>query len=177
MSKPDKISFDIETLDTRSTAVVMSIGAVAFNDKELFQTMKVNISLDDQLRWGRTINGKTLLFWFDQLAAVRNAAITSPVPYIKALDTFAGFIKGVSPKVLLWANGQDFDLGIVGNLFDTVGVDRPWAYNAGRDMRTLVDLAGGKKPAIEFVGAAHDSLADAVHQAKIIQALIKEIKK
>lgn len=169
------ISFDIETLDTRASAVVLSIGAVVFDEKALLNEVKINVSIEEQLRWGRTIGGKTLLFWFEQSGEARLAATIAPLPVAKALSTFAGFILGVGKNTPLWANGQDFDLGIVGSLYDTFGVERPWAYNAGRDMRTLVSLYGGK-PDIPFEGEKHDSLSDAKHQARIIQFILGKVK-
>lgn len=175
MAKAKWISFDLETLGLKASSVILSIGAVAFNETELLQEMKVNINIDDQLRWNRTIDGSTLLFWFQQSEKARIAATMGPVRITEALDRFSGFIQGVSPKAPVWANGQDFDMGILGNLYDTVGVGRPWAYNAGRDMRTLVDVYG-KKPEIPFEGEQHDALADAKHQARIIQLILKELK-
>lgn len=165
------ISFDLETLDVRATALVLSIGAVVFDETSLYEELKVNVNIDEQLRWGRTIGGSTLLFWFQQSEKARVAATMGPVPVAKALSTFQGLIQGVGPKVQLWANGQDFDLGILGNLYDTFAVKRPWVYNAGRDMRTLVEVFG--KPDIAFEGEQHDALADAKHQARIIQAILK----
>jgi hypothetical protein len=175
LSKPKWISFDLETLGVKATSVILSIGAVAFNETELFQEVKVNLNIDEQLRWGRTIDGSTLLFWFQQSDKARVAATMAPVQVAKALNVFGGLIQGVGPKTLLWANGQDFDLGILGNLYDTVGMARPWVYNAGRDMRTLIDITG--KPDIKFEGEQHDALADAKHQAKVIQAALKMVKK
>lgn len=176
MSKPKWISFDLETLGVKASSVILSIGAVAFDETTLYQEMKVNLSIEDQLRWGRTIDGPSLLYWFQATEKARIEATKGPVRTTEALDKFAGFIKGVSPKAPVWANGQDFDLGILGNLFDTLGVDRPWAYNAGRDMRTLVAIAGGTKPDIPFEGEKHDALSDAKHQARIIQFILKDIK-
>lgn len=175
MSKPKWVSFDLETLGTKATSVILSIGAVAFDEENLYQETKINVSIDEQLRWGRTIDGSTLLFWFEQSDKARQAATLGPLPIMKSLNMFGGFVQGVPGKPALWANGQDFDLGILGSLYDTVGVVRPWAYNAGRDMRTLVDVYGAK-PDIKFTGEAHDALADAKHQARIIQFILKEMK-
>ena len=169
-----RISFDLETLGTKSSSVVLSLGAVVFDDTKLYDELHVNISIDDQLRWGRTIDGSTLLFWFQQNDDARNGATVAPVPLSKALSTFGGFIQGVGKTATLWANGQDFDLGIIGSLYDTVGVARPWSYNAGRDMRTLVDVYGGK-PDIPFEGTVHNALADAKHQARVIQFILREL--
>jgi len=167
------ISFDLETLDSRASAVVLSIGAVIFDEKDLFDEVHIKLSIDDQLRWGRTVGGSTLLWWFEQSGEARLAATSAPRPLLKALHTFAGFVRIAGPKAQLWANGQDFDVGILGSLYDTVGQQRPWAYNAGRDMRTLVEVTGGKKPDVPREGEKHDALSDAKHQARIIQHLLK----
>lgn len=146
-----------------------------FDEKELLDEMKVNIQMDEQLRWGRTIGGSTLLFWFQQSEKARIAATMAPVQVAKALALFQEFVQKIGSKTQLWANGQDFDLGILGNLYDTFQIKRPWEYNAGRDMRTLIDVFG--KPDIKFEGEQHDALADARHQAQIIQTLLKKAKK
>lgn len=166
------ISFDLETLDSRASGVILSIGAVVFDEAKLYEEVHIKLSIADQLRWGRTVGASTLLWWFEQNDEARKNATVGPIPLLKGLKDFAGFVKGAGAKAQLWANGQDFDLGILGNLYDTVGQDRPWAYNAGRDMRTLVEVTGGKKPDVKREGVAHDALSDAKHQALIIQALI-----
>lgn len=170
-----RISFDLETLDTKASALVLSLGAVVFDEEQFYGDIKVNFSIDEQLRWGRTIGGSTLLFWFSQSEVARRNAVLDPVPLSRGLHSFATFLGlAAGERTELWANGQDFDLGILGNLYDTVMGKRPWAYNVGRDMRTIIALHG--KPEVAFEGEVHDALADAKHQAKIIQSILKGIK-
>src|SRR4051812_7363655 len=126
-----QISFDLETLDTKASAVILSIGAVIFDEDNLYESIKLNLSIEEQLRWGRTIGASTLLFWFGQSGEARLAATINPVPLMRGLALFQSFLPGY--KTPLWANGQDFDLGILGNLYDTISVKRPWDYNMGRD--------------------------------------------
>jgi hypothetical protein len=171
------ISFDLETLGTRATSVILALGAVVFDETQLYEKVHIKFSIQDQLNWGRTIDGATLLFWFEQSPEARLAATQAPAPFIKALEQFGGFVQAQAKNVELWANGQDFDLGMLGHAYDLVGRQRPWQYNAGRDMRTLIALTGGKKPNVAREdGELHNALGDAVFQARIIQTLIKEIK-
>jgi hypothetical protein len=50
------------------------------------------------------------------------------------------------------------------SLFEEHGKGLPWAYHTIRDSRTLLDLIP-----IESASATHDSLADCIRQASMIQ--------
>ena len=67
------IMVDIETLDTVQSAVVLSIGAVAFDPhtKELGEKFYVEFTTDlqAQQRLGRTISADTVTWWMQQGAA------------------------------------------------------------------------------------------------------------
>lgn len=160
------VMVDIETLGTTSEAVVMSIGACAGVLKpdgmfgltyyeELDVAFQAN-ALD------RVVDGATMAWWREQL----NSGTKWPgLGMLRPKDckrTFEDWFSGVASSganVYVWANGTDFDIGILKSLWGTL----PWKYNAVRDFRTLASLYP------QFCAnsiVSHHALDDAVSQWK-----------
>ncbi|HIE9251547.1 TPA: 3'-5' exonuclease [Klebsiella variicola subsp. variicola] len=57
--------------------------------------------------------------------------------------------------------------------------DYPWEYWNDRDVRTMVELGQAisfaPKTAIPFEGSRHNTLADAIHQARYVSAIWQRI--
>ena len=160
---------DLETLGTRPDAVVLSIGAVAFDEHGLGSTFYVTLDVDDQVEnLGRRVQGNTVLWWGTQPRHVWNAAIESPRSAKIGLQLFSVWAKeNAAESPLVWGNGADFDNAILGSLYDSIKMDKPWKYSGNRCYRTLKNLVklkpGQGMPRDE--STMHNALADAVHQA------------
>lgn len=133
---------DIETLDTKPSAVVLSLGVVSFN-QEVGAMDNLFIQLDgqEQLDCGRTVSMDTIKFWMRQPEASRRAAFPDdPQGMFEDIAHFISHHK--SPEgALYWAKSPSFDMTILYSLCgDLYGVDEmPWAFRGFRDVRTLVD--------------------------------------
>lgn len=173
----DHVMLDIETLDTAPSAVVLSIGAVAFNPLSgaLGSTFYANMvgDVDAQQRRGRTISGQTVRWWVKQDEAAKrmfqpsynDAAMSTS----EALVAFAAFITTrCSPTVKVWGNGADFDNIILGTLYDSWDMFKPWSYGRNRCYRTLKNLGVGPNE-LERTGVHHNALDDAISQAQHLQ--------
>ena len=70
---------DLETLATRTSAVVTEVSAVAFDilTGEIRTHKTWNISVDEQLALGRTISSGTLAFWLTQSEEAREKLLLS----------------------------------------------------------------------------------------------------
>ena len=175
------ISIDCETLSTRPTAAVISIGAVAFNRKtgELGKEFYREIRVDDAIKYGH-VSGDTLSWWMGNPSARVNLFTANDKAH--ALDTLAQlseFVRGFGPDVKVWANGAANDIPWLENLYLVAGRDTPTPrhFRNMRDLRTLRGLAGDPKfPGIEFTGVKHNALDDAKHQARLIHANLSYIK-
>lgn len=178
------IMLDIETLDTKPSAVVISIGAVAFNpatdDKgEEFYYEFADLAIQQTM--GRTLSADTVGWWMQQDALARQ--VFSPrakddlmrLATVDVLVKFSEFIGRNGDKdAYIWGNGADFDNIIVGSLYESFGFKKPWSYSRNRCYRTMKDLAP-KTKAVR-VGTHHNALDDALTQAQHLQDILKQIR-
>lgn len=181
-------SIDIETLDTRNTAVVTSVGGYAFRKStQLKPTLGGNgrefeaqLDIDAQLRIGRTVSASTLRFWGSQDRDLFNKQLVgrmSILGFTKGLrDWMRQFeISQVGPNAKtarrIWVFGPHFDIAILQGLFEHQRVEPPWVYNEVRDVRTLVKVASAAMcgaPVAAANGTPHDALSDAKAQAEMV---------
>lgn len=166
------IMLDIETMGTRPSSAILSIGAVEFNAAKISNPFSVRISLQSCLDVGLTVDASTINWWIEQSAEARNKLLnTNPIPLAEALLALnAAFLW---KDKLVWCNGLNFDLPILEHAYYVTGKHVPWKYYNGRDYRTIKGLFPKElirslevKPAV-----AHDALEDAAAQAKTLQAL------
>lgn len=169
-----RIMFDIETLDTASTAVILSIAAVEFDDKNLGRRFHARINIDSCLKHGLTVSGNTIEWWMDQSAEARKIFRSSGLPLDRVLIDLATWLDwGQVDEV--WSNGSDFDFPIIANAFKAIGAGNPpWSYFKLRDFRTIKKMY--PKALVKNLEHApvvkHDALEDAIAQALTLQALI-----
>lgn len=165
------IMIDIETLGTASNSVILSIGAVSFNDDELIDEFYVDIDIDSCQDAGLKIDGRTLNWWMGQNDKARQVFSREGMPLDLALtllnDTFNW------ADTLVWANGTNFDLPILDSAYRACNKFVPWAYYDARDYRTLRYQLSNEtfnslrvKPAVE-----HNALEDAKAQALTLMAM------
>lgn len=187
------IMLDLETLDVKPTAVVVSIGAVAFDpySPALGEAFYVELTipskpgepggLEQQQTAGCTVGASTAQWWLQQSDEARtvfakdgldSAARLQPAA---ALMQFSQFIaRHGGPDAEIWGNGADFDNVILGNLYRTFGYKQPWSFGKNRCFRTMNALPEGKdfqKP--KRGGVHHHALDDAVYQARVLQEIVK----
>lgn len=169
----NKIMIDIETLDTRSTGVILSIGAVAFNETSMGHIFHRSIDIDSCLKLGMTVSGSTIVWWMDQPDAARKLFQRQGIHIMNVLDNFSRAFDWVKIDEV-WANGTNFDLVILGNAFDRAGLRCPWPYYKARDYRTVKNMFPPElvnelrvEPRVE-----HDALEDARSQALTLLALL-----
>lgn len=175
-----EIVVDLETLDTASTAVMLSIGAVAFNhtdsddwdsfteDRCFYQVLE----LPTQQAAGLTESEHTVLWWQNQGSEARKVFDEPQVDTKTALEQFYSFCSGTSA---LWGNGNMFDNAILRNACAALGTPYPYPFWQDMDMRTAMHLAGGKNKQIQFRGTPHHALDDAKHEVLLIQDAYQRI--
>ena len=177
----DNIMLDLETLDTTPTAVVVSIGAVAFNprSKELGSTLYVEMTndLNAQQKRGCTLSADTVVWWMRQGAQARilfaegDPATSNKVSTLEALELFSKFVTdNGGNKAKIWGNGADFDNIILGNLYKAFDMPLPWSYSRNRCFRTVKNIGVGPHKFVRH-GVHHNALDDAITQAKHLQEI------
>lgn len=179
----NNIMVDLETLDTRNSAVVVSIGAVAFDPNSNFigPTFYAELThdLQNQQNRGRTISASTVIWWMKQSHAAQRL-FHSPAPSTTdtrgSLIAFTQFLADHGGReALLWGNGSDFDNAILGSLYETYGLYRPWSYSNNRCFRTMRNMPGA--PAKDArIGVHHNALDDAMTQTQHLQKIFAAMR-
>lgn len=171
---------DIETLDTKPSAVITQIAAVPFNiygEIAPPSPFYARISqLDDQMASGRTISASTVVWWLQANETARANLVDgthSGWPLAHALSKMSEHMHDAGAPPIVWGNGATFDNVILSNAYDTYGIPRPWSYKADRCARTMLALAPGIT--LPRLGTHHDALDDARHQVALMTAKMRHV--
>ena len=170
------VMIDIETLSSEANAAVIQIGACAFDiEGGVAEPMSVLVKPD----FSKTPPSlSTICWWMVQNETARTHMAkceTRGVSPADALNRLHDYISiRCAPKFEAWAMPPEFDLVILRNLGNTVGLKMPWRYDRTRDLRTLESLA--KCTSADRVKATvpHDAGYDA--QAQALTALAYRAK-
>lgn len=176
---------DIETLDTRPSAVVISIGVVLFNRREPAVKMKeLNLKFgkkefrDEQIMMGRTVDKSTVAWWKKQEPAAKTIFKKANVESVHdALGKLTAFLSQGDTNYLVWGNGAAFDNTIVMSLYESFGEEAPWKFWNDRCFRTFKGEHGHITRPPAFEGVKHDAVDDARQQARYLQAIYQELQK
>ena len=183
------IMLDLETLSSDSNALVLSIGAVAFDPEssELGEKFYVELTDDtaEQQKRGRVVSGRTVQWWMQQDVQARLLFSEHPQPGVHRCDTYSGLAKfssfvaanGGYENALIWGNGADFDNIVLGNLYEAFDKNKPWSYSANRCYRTMKNLGTGAPKKATREGVHHNALDDAVTQAVHLQEIFKHLRR
>lgn len=163
---------DLETLDVKSTATVLTLGAVRFDPfgttpmKELY----LRVDIDSQDALGCTVSDDTLAWWSNQNTDVKDEAFNplNRIPIHEVINQFHALAWGCDQ---FWSHGATFDLMILQNLYDKLGRSYPWNFWQMRDTRTLFDLADSEMPQ----DAKHNALEDAKRQAIGVKNVFRKL--
>lgn len=171
------IMVDLETMGTRPTAAIVSIGAVAIDieNNKLLDKFYTNIDLQSCIDLGCTVDGTTVVWWMRQEDKAREA-LGKGHPLAFALYDFSLFVQRGKDyvnveDVRMWGNGSDFDNVILAHAYRRINKTPPWNFRGSRCFRTL--RAG--HPEVEDLpsnGVKHNALDDAIWQAQMLLAMI-----
>lgn len=179
--KPDErnIMLDLETLGTTAGSVILTVGAVVFDNDGARERLYRRISLKDSLSYGFTVDADTLKWWMGQKEAVRNEAFGAHLQesdtVTTALDWIQNFFVSAGKKVVLWGNGASFDPVLLEAYFRKFGLSLPFDYRNVRCYRTVSAMFLGVPKRVRQ--HAHDALADAeaqVQRLMDIRAFVQE---
>lgn len=167
------VMIDLETLGTTADAVILSIGAVKFDlnsDQIQDEAFYASVSVDSNLESKRRISEDTLLWWLKQESAAQAVFFEPKQHLTDALVELSDWI--ADDKCMVWSNGADFDLPMLAHAFTNAGVEIPWKFWNSRCVRTYKGLPVAKRTTIPvFNGVKHNAMADAYHQAQVVQAI------
>lgn len=178
---------DLETLGTKPGSAILSIGAVRFKARlsdfgEDYvpqsagrlreDSFYMKVHLPDSIRQGFSVDGDTIKWWMRQSDEARAAAF----PQDRQCDvgqvarSFRDWFV-LEKESFVWGNGANFDIPLMESFLGNAGLRTPWKYTNVRCFRTLKNLVGYDTRLVPPNELAHDALADAVHQAQVMQAI------
>ena len=150
---------DIETLDTKPTAIVFQIGLVVW-DIDKYAEYLFELSVQDQIDKGRTLSADTLGFWTNpKISSIAHESLRTTLQDNTKyqLDAFVSAIKDCKQ---VWSK-TFFDFEILENLLPHYRHNVPWHNGRRRDLLTLMEECGVEKP---LEGNSHHALEDCQQQ-------------
>jgi hypothetical protein len=167
------VMIDLETLSTAPNAMILSLGAVAFDADGIHNTFYSAIktqpleTLVPGTLQGAHVSCETLKWWQGQSDKAKEV-FTDPraEPLDEVLRAFILFCEDFAPAkdIRMWGNGSDFDNVILASAYRRTGLTPPWRFYHNRCYRTVKNMF----PSItmERRGTHHNALDDAQSQAE-----------
>jgi hypothetical protein len=176
---------DLETMDVEVSAAILSIGAVMFDprgkdtEETLTDTFYLRLSLESNMKSGRTTSASTICWWLTQGDDARKELVEGEQLNIgMGMLNFRRWITDRTPRATrVWAKSPDFDCSMLKHAMDQQNERWPFHFADSRCVRTGTELAypEGDAPLIG-VGTAHNALDDAIRQALMIQHCVNKIE-
>lgn len=161
------IMLDLETLATSEKSLVVSIGAVHFDDDKFISEFYRVLDITSQPT--RKVDPNTIKWWMEQSDGARSVFKESAVLAKTAAYDFRDWLC-VTPKYHIWSNGANFDIPIIRDLLTDYDIPIPWKYSAERCYRTVKHFF---KVTSERQGTHHNALDDAKYQAMNLMSFLQ----
>ena len=167
---------DLETLDTKPSCQILSLGAVKFNaltNSEPHSELYIKPDIDQQDTSGRTASDSTIEWWSKQDPKAMEEAFSEAgrMDVDTVLDQLTKWLVGVD---VIWGHGYGFDITILEDLYRNWSRPIPWQFWQVKDSRTLFSCCK-VDPRKAMQSDLHNALADAYFQAKSVQVAYKEL--
>ena len=175
------LMLDIETLGVRTTSVIIQIGACSFDRKTgtIGDTFVANIDVDNSLQQGLTVDWSIIKWWIEQIRGGNPADwMDDAQPLKSVLESLAATYKKIN---YVWSHST-FDIPILVNAYNAVGLKLPFHYRFTRDIRTLTHLAKHQKNEKETFGKkkeddkTHNALDDCLYQIEYCVECFNKLK-
>lgn len=169
------IMLDLETLGTGNNAMIISIGAVRFNETEILDNFHVGIEPASCAPFDLKIEGDTVKWWLhpdreparDAWMALEKVDVTSALLGFGVWATAQG-------EPVVWGNGSTFDNVKLRHACQVVGIDYPTPFYKDACYRTVKNMA--PFITLERIGTHHDAVDDARSQAVHLQRILAYFK-
>lgn len=180
------VMVDLETLGTAPGSIILSIGAIGFDNAGLIgDTFYTVINYTSSKLAGLTEDQATLDWWkrqspeaqkvLDQAESKQDSVLIQDA--FRNFNRFLashGFTGKGSQSIGLWGDGADFDNVLLVAAYKQCQIPTTWKFRQHRCYRTLKHLA----PHVEIdrgTGTRHNAAADATAQALHLIKIIREL--
>lgn len=187
---------DIETLGNTTTAPIVQVGAVCFEETPTGEYQEIgyydtNVYFNSALSYG-DVGGDTVEWWLSQSDEARESITKKSnrktTTLKEALIGLSNFIKQAKGDYVnksyefsleYWGHAT-FDIPILNHGYNKTWQQTPFYFRACRDLRTLESLyqtvKGEKYEWTERQGTYHCAVDDARHQAKNLNNMLYLLK-
>lgn len=154
---------DFETLDIADCPVILSMGAVVFNEQGIVDCISEKIDTRSCIELGCTISDNTIAWWDKQSKEARDAAWGGKTNIGYAMGMLVDFYKKHECKEI-WSAGALADIRWTNNILIKLDLEKPWEFYQEMCFRTFRKYM--HQIDFEKSGTAHNALDDAINQAK-----------
>jgi hypothetical protein len=160
------VMVDLETLGTVPGSVILSIGAVAFDEMEVAaEGFYVPIRRVDCELAGLSTSSETLAWWEKQTPEARKVlADPTGVSLAEALNSFNDYLEQFGDTVSIWGDGANFDNPLLAVAYDKASIRPAYKFWNERCYRTVKNQYPDVK--LARTGTHHNALDDARCQAE-----------
>lgn len=150
------VMLDLETLGVSPDAMIVSIGAISWNQitketKEFYKAIHTDKNVG-------TIDVSTVKWWMKQKDRTKEVFFDETA--VSLFSALSEFIKFFPPDALLWSNGVDFDKMLLEDKYKRLGLPVPWKYWNTRCFRTFKNIIK-----VDYkIENGHNALDDARNQ-------------
>lgn len=139
--------FDIETLGTESTSVVLSASVIEFEATEkytyeelLSKALFVKFNVKEQIEtYNRTVDKDAISWWKKQTEYAQSISLKPTSMDLSVIQGIQNLKDYIDPKQKIWARGS-LDQMVIDSLCRSAKVESISQYNNWRDIRTAIDL-------------------------------------
>lgn len=158
-----KLMVDCETLGIGERPVLLSIGAVVFDDAEIHKYFHVQIDIESAKAHGFSVDQSTLDWWDQQDPIAKKDAFSGERDIQDALAALVRFYK-VNECTQIWSKGSIADIRWINNALNYFDMRQPWKFWQEMCFRTFLEMS--PRVSVAFEGVPHNALDDAAHQAR-----------
>jgi len=158
----NRLMLDFETLDIAECPVILSMGAVVFNENGIVDCISEKIDTRSCIDLGCTISDDTIAWWDKQSKEARASAFGGKTNIGYAMGMLVDFYKKYECAEI-WSKGSIADIRWTNNILAKLNLKSPWNFWDEMCFRTYLKYS----PKVDFqpVGEAHNALDDAMNQA------------
>lgn len=172
----NNVMVDLETLGTTPGCVILSIGAVQFDEHtgatgEYFYE---KISVESSQELGLTIDISTLNWWLSKDPNVFTEALSGKKSLIQVLTLFSEYLNKIQLQhddVYLWGNPARFEFGILAEAHKRAGFKLPWDTWLEVCFRTFIRKHRELRDSLPFLGDKHNPIDDCHHQILVVSKI------
>lgn len=164
----NQIHIDLETLDTRHTSRILSIGAAC--GTETFYE-EVDQASYEQGELAFTTSNETVAWWDERGGFQPTKEPITPSQMTSKLALWIGEVTDTVADFEVWANSPSFDCAILMHHFKYYSIAPPWQFYRERDVRTIKALYQHLRLNIQKYTNPHHALQDAINQQKMVDSV------